>query len=201
MPGMPRRLLLLLLVIMLAASACTPREEELRGLRTCGELVAGDEFGTTPVIEGADVILFSRPGQFSPEEARGVSGLEGDVLHVSRSIGPCGQHDLFFGADGATRCVAVVGRIFASQTCWDASVESPAVFALEVSEDINGTAVVIWAPGIGPSHVLLSGESMPVTAAFIRNSVALAVLPTAPSEVLVVGADGTTTPAHDTSNT
>ncbi len=183
--------LVIFLVLTLVVTACSPVEEELHGLRTCGVLDVDDDFGNTREIPEADVALFSRPGRHTAEEALQLTGLPGELRHVSRSVGPCGQHDLFLGADGDEWCAAVVGRAWNSEECWR-NLIGPAAIPLTVPESVHGSALLVWTPGPSASHVLVSSGGIEV-AAFVRDGVALAVLPDGWSAVTVVDFDGTET--------
>jgi hypothetical protein len=189
---MPTARLLVLLVLALVVVACSPAEEELHGLRTCGVLELDDDFGNTREIQEADVALFSRPGRYTAEESAQLTGLSGDLRHVSRTVGPCGQHDLFLGVDGDQWCAAVVGRVWDAQACWT-DLMGPSAISLAVPEDVRGSALLVWAPGSAVSHILVDSAGTTV-AAFVRDGLALAVLPDGWSAVTVVDFDGTTTP-------
>lgn len=180
--------LVLVLVVVLAVTACSPYEEELRGLRSCGELTSGQSYGNTREIPEADVTFFSRPGKYTGEEAAALTGLVGDVQHVSRSVGPCGQQDLFVSVTAASVCVAVVGRGWGGDTCWS-DVTSPTLLQVPVS-DLNGEVLVTWVPGNDWSHVVAESESGLIVAAFVRGGAALMTLPVGVKSVEVVGFSG-----------
>ncbi len=180
--------LVLVLALVLVATACSPNEEELQGLRSCGELAGAEGYGNTREIPEADVTLFSRPGRYSGAEAAALTGLEGEVQHVSRSIGPCGQQDLFVSLSADAVCVAVEGRGWRGSTCWD-EVTSPALLRVPV-DGFSGEVMVTWAPGSDRSHVLAETASGLSVAAFVRGGAALMTLPEEVRGVHIVDFDG-----------
>ncbi len=182
------RSIALALVVLTMVAACSVDEEALAGLRSCGDLEIGDEFGNTREVEGADVVLFSRPGRYLPEEAAFLTGLSGEVTHVSRTVGPCGQQDLFLAFEDGQWCVAVIGRGWDGDVCWE-DLSPPAAVRVPVG-DLNGNVLVAWAPGIDRSHVMLRTGTGISVASFIRDGVALVTLPDGISALEVVTYDG-----------
>lgn len=187
---MPRLVTLLLLVLVVVA--CSPEEEALRGLRSCTALEVGADYGNTRLIPEADVTLFSRPGRYTPDQAARLAGLGGEVDHVSRTVGPCGQQDLFLAFDGTQWCAAVVGRNWNGQACWDPG-DPPAALRLSV-EDLAGEVVVAWVPGGDRSHVLAATDDGVVVAAFVRDGMALMTVPGGVKTLDVVSSDGSVDP-------
>ncbi len=179
---------LLVLLVLAAVVACSPGEEALIGLRSCGEIEAGREYGNTRSVDEADVVLFSRPGRYTPAQASEVAGLKGDVSHISRTFGPCGQQDLFLSFDNGQWCAAVLGRTWAGSVCWE-DLAAPAALRVPV-HDLNGDVLVVWAPGLDRSHVLAETGSGVRVAAFIRSGVALVTVPGSVGSLEVVDFDG-----------
>lgn len=189
--GMRSALVLVLLAVVLVG--CSPSEEPLVGLRTCDVLVAGDDFGNTIDVPEADTEIFSRPGRYVGEEAEAVSMRSG-ALHVSRSRGPCGQHDLFVSLDDlpdadVAWCAVVVGRAWSRELCGESLVVPQVVETRTPGGD--GWVTVVRAPGPEVSHVLLDTPEGPV-AAFVHDGFALGVFPLRVRGVEVVEYDGDT---------
>ncbi len=181
------RPLFALLLLSLALAACSPNEEPLTGLRNCDVLEAGEDFGTTIDLPEAETELFSRPGRYVSAEAAFVSGLAEPVRHVSRSIGPCGQHDLFVTLSESGWCAAVVGREWDRTTCVD-GLSNATWTQVEVA-DAGGWITLVRAPGAEVTHTLF-GTSVGTVAAFVRDGFALAVLPEQVTSIEVVEFDG-----------
>lgn len=180
---------LLLAVTSLVLIGCSPNEEPLTGLRNCDLLVAGDDFGNTIDVPEAETELFARPGRYVGGDAAFLSGLDEPVRHVSRSNGPCGQHDLFVSLSDAGWCAAVLGRTWERTTC-DEGLAVSTVAEVEVPE-AGGWVTIVRAPGAEVSHVLL-GTSVGTIAAFVRDGFALAVLPEQIASAIIVEFDGDT---------
>lgn len=186
---MPWSRLVATLLFSLLVVACSPDEEALRGFRSCGSLEVGADYGNTRLIPEVEVILFSRPGRYAPEVAARLTGLRGEVNHVSRTVGPCGQQDLFLSFDGVQWCAAVVGRGWDGQVCWD--TEDPP-FGLRVPvKGLAGEVIVAWAPGGDRSHVVATTDGGITVAAFVREGLALVTVPGGVTALDVVASDGT----------
>lgn len=180
------RSLLALLALSLVLAACSPNEEPLTGLRNCDVLEAGEDFGNTIAVPEAGTVLFSRPGRYVGQEAAFLSGLPEPVRHVSRSNGPCGQHDLFVSLSDAGWCAAIIGRDWDRSTCVDG--QGDALAQVEVA-DAGGWVALVRAPGAEVTHVLLD-TSVGIVAAFVRDGFAVAVLPEQVGAIEVVEFDG-----------
>ncbi|NND85427.1 MAG: hypothetical protein HKN46_09795 [Acidimicrobiia bacterium] len=181
------RSLLSLLVLSLVLAACSPNEEPLTGLRNCDVLEAGKDYGTSLDLPEAETELFSRPGRYIGAQAAFVSGLAEPVFHVSRSNGPCGQHDLFVSVSESGWCAVVVGRDWDRSVCVD-DLSTSTWTQVEVA-DAGGWVTLVRAPGAEVTHTLF-GTSVGTVAAFVRDGFALAVLPEQVTSIEIVEFDG-----------
>lgn len=186
---MATRLGLLVLVAVLA-TGCALIEEPVAGGFSCGPLDREADFGRTRDVPEADVEIFSRPGRYQPAEVQRVLeplGLRPDADHVSRSSGPCGEHDLFVRISDDRHCVAAVGGSWFDEVCRD-TFGGETVLPLDLGVAEGSGVVVVVAPDV--AHVLADSGGL-VLAAFPIEGHAVFTSPEPLENLRAVAFDGT----------
>lgn len=187
---MGARLWVLALVAVLV-SGCALIEEPIAGGFSCGPLDREADFGRTRDVPEADVEIFSRPGRYQPDEVRRVLeplGLRSDAEHVSRSSGPCGEHDLFVRIVDDRHCITVVGGSWSDEVCREA-LGGETVLSLDLGPAEGSGVVVVVAPDV--AHVLAESGGL-VLAAFPLQGHAVLTSPEPLENLRAVTFDGTT---------
>lgn len=182
------RLLGLVVSLSLVLVACGQGEDPLSGRRSCWALEDGQDFGQTRELADVDIVLFSRPGNHTPAEARDILeplGVTDEADHVQRTVGPCGEQDVFLAIDAGAACVTVVALDWWDRGCVEVG-GSPEV-ELDLG-DTEGFATAVVTLGV-PSHVRAESGGL-LLGAFDMGGVALLTSPEPFGPISVVGVDG-----------
>lgn len=178
----------LVVVLAVVLAACGLGEDPLSGRRSCWPLEEGEDFGQTRELSDVDIVLFSRPGKYSPDqvaEVLGPLGVSDDAEHVQRTVGPCGQQDVFLAIDAGEACVTVVGLDWWDRGC--VAVGAEPEIELDLG-DIDGFATAVVTLGV-PSHVRAESDGF-LLGAFDMGGVALLTSPEPLGPIAAVGIDG-----------
>ena len=182
------RLVGLVGLLAVALAACGGGEEPLSGQRSCSPLEEGQDFGQTRELDDVDIALFSRPGGYTPEQVDEVLeplGVSDDALHVQRTVGPCGEQDVFLALDAGEACVTVVGLAWWDRGCVPVGAEPEIELDLG---DTAGFAIAVVTLGV-PSHVRAESGGY-LLGAFDMGGVALLTSPEPIGPISVIDIDG-----------
>lgn len=182
------RLVGLVAALAVALAACGQGEDPLSGRRSCWPLEEGEDFGQTRELSDVDIVLFSRPGNYSPDEVAELLeplGVSDDAEHVQRTVGPCGQQDVFLAIDAGEACVTVVALDWWDRGC--VAVGAEPEIELDLG-DTEGFATAVVTLGV-PSHVQAESDGY-LLGAFDMGGVALLTSPERLGPISVVGIDG-----------
>lgn len=176
-------------LVAVLAAGCALIEEPIAGGFSCGPLEREADFGRTRDVPEADVEIFSRPGRYQPDEVQRVLeplGLRPDADHVSRSSGPCGEHDLFVRIVDGSHCIGVVGGSWSDEVCREA-LGGETVLPLDLGAAEGSGVVVVVAPDV--AHVLADSGGL-VLAAFPLEGHAVLTSPEPIENLRTVTFDG-----------